>query len=409
MLNSRGCGLSPPGASRRTFAVRPRPRCSYQALACSGLQRSMARFFSMDTASCLTDTPLAMSVLTLPHAEARSLTVRAKALVFEDRKSQELLERIQRIAPSEATVLVVGETGTGKEIVARHLHDLSPRAGKPFVAVNCGAFTETLLEAELFGHERGAFTGAVSGKPGWFEAAQGGTLFLDEIGDLPAGAQVKLLRVLQEREVVRLGSRQSIPIDVRLVAATNVDLQRAVAAGRFREDLYYRLKVAVAALPPLRERPGDILPLARYFLEHYGQRLGSRAGLLTPEAVRTLLAHSWPGNIRELENVIHSALLVCQSDQIGPEHLNLGSTVPDEPAGGATADPTGALERALVALFDQNLPQLHDRIEATVIRAAYQFCHRNQLQTARLLGISRNIVRARLIGIGELPTTARAN
>jgi sigma-54-specific transcriptional regulator len=348
-----------------------------------------------------------MSVLTLPNAEARSLTVRAKALVFEDVRSRELLERIQRIAPSEATVLVVGETGTGKEIVARHVHDLSPRAAQPFVAVNCGAFTETLLEAELFGHERGAFTGAVGSNPGWFEAAQGGTLFLDEIGDLPAGAQVKLLRVLQEREVVRLGSRQPIPIDVRLIAATNVDLQRAVAAGRFREDLYYRLKVAVAAIPPLRQRPGDILPLAHYFLERYGQRLGSRASVLTPEAVQTLLLHSWPGNIRELENVIHSALLVCQDDRIGPEHLSLGGAPAERASAVPSQEPTAALERALLALFDQNLPRLHDRITATVVRTAYEFCHRNQMQTARLLGISRNIVRARLIEIGEIPVGPR--
>jgi sigma-54-specific transcriptional regulator len=350
-----------------------------------------------------------MSVLTLPNAEARSLTVRAKALVFEDPKSQELLDRIRLLAPSEATVLVVGETGTGKEIVARHLHDLSARAAQPFVAVNCGAFTDTLLEAELFGHERGAFTGAVAAKPGWFEAAQGGTLFLDEIGDLPAGAQVKLLRVLQEREVVRLGSRQPIPIDVRLVAATNVDLERAVAAGRFREDLFYRLKVAVAALPPLRQRPGDIVPLARYFLEHYGQRLGARTRALSPAAVQSLLAHSWPGNIRELENVIHSALLVCQSEQIGPEHLNLSVRPLQEEKVDAKPDPLGALTRALVALFEEELPHLHDRVEATLIRTAFEHCNRNQLQTARLLGISRNVVRARLIGMGELAAGVRAN
>jgi sigma-54-specific transcriptional regulator len=182
-----------------------------------------------------------MPVLTLPDAAARSLTVRAKALVFHDPRSQALLQRIRQLAPSDATVLIVGETGTGKEIVARHVHQLSARAPQPFVAVNCGAFSETLVESELFGHERGAFTGATASKPGWFEAAQGGTLFLDEIGDLPPAVQVKLLRVLQEREVVRLGSRQPVPIDVRLLAATNVDLQQAVLAGRFREDLYYRL------------------------------------------------------------------------------------------------------------------------------------------------------------------------
>ena len=222
-----------------------------------------------------------MPILTLPQGEKLSLSVRAKALVFEDGKSRALLGRIQQVAPSNATVLIAGETGTGKEIVARHIHDLSNRSNRPFVAVNCGAFSESLIESDLFGHEKGAFTGAASGKAGWFEAADGGTLFLDEIGDLPLGAQVKLLRVLQEQEVVRLGSRTPIPVDVRLIAATNVRLEEAVAAGHFREDLFYRLAVAKVAVAPLRERPGDILPLARYFLNVYAGKLGTgrpRAG-----------------------------------------------------------------------------------------------------------------------------------
>jgi sigma-54-specific transcriptional regulator len=352
-----------------------------------------------------------MPLLTLPNADVRSLTVRAKALVFEDPRSRDLLHRIRQIAPSAATVLVMGETGTGKEIVARHIHDLSPRAGQPFVAVNCGAFSETLVESELFGHERGAFTGAVAPKQGWFEAAQGGTLFLDEIGDLPPPVQVKLLRVLQEREVVRLGSRQTIPIDVRLVAATNVALDQAVAAGRFREDLYYRLRVAVVAIPPLRERPGDILPLAEYFLDLYRQRLGAAPVTLTPAAAARLLTHAWPGNIRELENVLHSALLVCQTGQIENEHLsdhlNLQAPGPRPGHEPASADPLTGLEGALAALFERNLPDLHARVEGCLLRAAYRYCHRNQLQTARLLGISRNVVRARLMELGELPGKER--
>ena len=235
-----------------------------------------------------------MTILTLPNVEGRSLTVRAKALVFEDERSRALLRRLEQVAPSHATVLVIGETGTGKEIVARHIHELSPRARGPFVAVNCGAFSETLVESELFGHEKGAFTGAVGTKPGWFEAADGGTLFLDEIGDLPAAVQVKLLRVLQEREVVRVGSRQPIPIDVRLVAATNVKLEQAVAEGRFREDLYYRLRVAVLELPSLRERPGDILPLAGFFLQQYRHRLQIAEVRMTGESERRLLAIAGP-------------------------------------------------------------------------------------------------------------------
>jgi sigma-54-specific transcriptional regulator len=342
-----------------------------------------------------------MPILTLPNSKAQSLTVRAKALLFEDPRSRALLQVIHQVAPSDATVLVIGETGTGKEIVARHLHELSGRATHPFVAINCGAFSDTLVESELFGHEKGAFTGALTAKPGWFESAQGGTLFLDEIGDLPPAVQVKLLRVLQEREVVRLGSRQPIPIDVRLVAATNVDLHQAVAAGRFREDLYYRLRVSLLALPPLRERPGDILPLARYFLSLYRQRLGAGPTELAPEAAGRLLAHAWPGNIRELENVIHAALLVSPGDRLNAEALQLGAS----PARAlAIADPDAPLRRALGDLFDRNLPDLHAHVERVLMRAAFEYCHRNQLQTARLLGISRNVVRARLIQIGEIGT-----
>jgi sigma-54-specific transcriptional regulator len=344
-----------------------------------------------------------MPVLTLPDSEARSLTVRAKALVFHDPRSQQLLQRIQLVARSEATVLISGETGTGKEIVARHVHQLSARAAQPFVAVNCGAFTDTLVESELFGHEKGAFTGAASSRAGWFETAHGGTLILDEIGDLTPAVQVKLLRVLQEREVVRLGSRQPIPIDVRLVAATNVDLHQAVRAGRFREDLYYRLKVAVLDLPPLRERPGDILPLARHFLEQYRLRLNSSAVDLHAAAARGLLEHAWPGNIRELENVIHSALVVSGGPEILASDLHLNpapATVSSEPV--ASSEPLAVLEQVLAAVYERNLPDLHSRLEAAIMRTAFSYCHRNQLQTARLLGISRNIVRARLLQLGEI-------
>ena len=211
-----------------------------------------------------------MTLLTFPNPHQMALSIRATALVFEDPKSNALLHRIQLVAPSEANILIVGETGTGKELIARHVHQLSHRRNGPFIAVNCGALTDSLVESEWFGHEKGSFTGAVNSKEGWFEAANGGTLFLDEIGDLPLPTQVKLLRVLQEREVVRVGSRRPIPINVRLVAATNVRLEEAVAASRFREDLYFRLSVAVLQLSALRDRPGDILPLANHFLNIYG-------------------------------------------------------------------------------------------------------------------------------------------
>ncbi|WP_235205562.1 sigma-54 interaction domain-containing protein [Pseudomonas fluorescens] len=329
-------------------------------------------------------------------------------LVFKDPRSQELLARIERLAPSEANTLIIGETGTGKELVARHIHNLSRRGREPFVAVNCGAFAETLVESELFGHEKGAFTGATTHKAGWFEAANGGTLFLDEIGDLPLNMQVKLLRVLQEREVVRLGSRTPIPINVRLVAATNVNLADAVVAGHFREDLFYRLHVATIRLPPLRERPGDILPLAEFFLEEHCQRLGYNRASLSPEAERKMLEHSWPGNIRELENAIHHALLVCRHQRVQPADLHLvdmrSSGIRQDETNHALPAPSGpvGLEAALNALFEQNIPDLYEHIEETVFRAAYRYCHGNQLQTGRLLNISRNIVRARLEKIGEL-------
>jgi sigma-54-specific transcriptional regulator len=362
-----------------------------------------------------------MSVLTLP-AGTPSLTVRARALVFEDPRSKAILSRIEQIAPSEATVLVTGETGTGKEIVARQIHQLSRRAAGPFLAVNCGAFSENLVESELFGHERGAFTGALQAKAGWFEAARGGTLFLDEIGDLPLLLQVKLLRVLQENEVVRLGSREAIPIDVRLIAATNVDLLEAMAAGHFREDLYYRLNVVSLTLPPLRERPGDIPALARYFIDVYRRRLGLEAIELTPAALEQLLLHTWPGNLRELENAVHHALLVCRNGQIRTEDIRVSppqaaprSRPPSVPPPASTrSQPKSAeeafqeLTRALAATFELGLPRLYERIEETLIRTAYEYSEKNQLQTARLLDISRNIVRARLIQHGELRAGGRS-
>jgi DNA-binding NtrC family response regulator len=347
-------------------------------------------------------------LLTFPDPRSMATSIRATALVFEDPVSATLLARIRMVAPSEASVLVIGETGTGKELIARHVHELSHRANGPFVAVNCGAFSESLVESELFGHEKGAFTGALAQKVGWFEAANGGTLFLDEIGDLPLSMQVKLLRVLQEREIVRLGSRRPTAIDVRVIAATNVKLEEAVAAGKFREDLFYRLRVATLVLPPLRARRGDILPLARHFAAEYQRRLGYARAALTPAAEARLEAHDWPGNIRELENVIHHALLVCRNNCIDPNDLNIASMPsPLGTTGQAAQDagiaPQQALENALIALFEQHHPaDLYERIDAIVMRTAYRFCDRNQLRTSRMLDMSRNIVRARLLKIGEL-------
>jgi DNA-binding NtrC family response regulator len=268
--------------------------------------------------------------------------VGAKDLVLADPLSRSLFEYVDKLAPSVVPVLITGETGTGKELVAQRIHQASGRKG-PFLAVNCGAISDQLAESELFGHEAGSFTGAAGRREGWFEAANGGTLFLDEIGDLPLPLQVKLLRVLEEHEVVRIGSRKSIPVDVRLVAATNADLEHAASVGRFRSDLLYRLNIAQARVPALRERPGDILPLARHFLEKQAQRTRSAAPKLTPAAEAALLQHAWPGNIRELRNVMHFAVLISSGGDIQPEHLKVSGgwgTVSAAPVTGSAQEDT---------------------------------------------------------------------
>ncbi|MGE8153024.1 sigma-54 interaction domain-containing protein [Pseudomonas vancouverensis] len=351
-----------------------------------------------------------MQLLTLPPSPALATSIRATAQVFEDPKSQALLAHLQQVAPSEASVLIIGETGTGKELVARHIHNLSKRGQGPFVAVNCGAFSESLVEAELFGHEKGAFTGAISAKPGWFEEANGGTLFLDEIGDLPMPIQVKLLRVLQEREVVRLGSRKSIPINVRVLAATNVQLEKAINAGHFREDLYYRLNVVSLHLHPLRDRPGDILPLTRHFIRTYSERLGYGQIALNADAEHKLVDYGWPGNIRELENVIHHTLLICRDGLVRQEDLRLSNMRierQEDRSHHGEESTEALLQRAFKRLFEEHQGALYEKVEDSLLRAAYHFSHHNQVHTASLLGLSRNVTRARLIAIGELVVNKR--
>lgn len=347
-----------------------------------------------------------MPVVKHPHSRELLHSVRASAMVFEDPQSQQLLDYIQAIAPSQATVLIMGETGTGKELIARQIHELSERREQAFIAVNCGAFSESLAESELFGHEKGAFTGAHEARVGWFEAAHGGTIFLDEIGDLSLAIQVKLLRVLQENQVVRLGSRQTRQVNLRVIAATNVDLQQAVAAGKFREDLYYRLNVASVQLKPLRQRQGDILPLAQHFIQDYCQQLNYAPAQLSQAAQTALLAYAWPGNIRELENAIHRALLVCRQALIQPEDLQL-SGCPQALGLVSQLPTTSTLQQVLLHWFEQGLDNLDEQLEAEITQAAYAYCHQNQMHTAQLLGISRNIVRARLLKHGLLKPSER--
>ena len=335
-----------------------------------------------------------------------------KAPIACDARSEHVQRQLQRLAPTEASVLIVGETGTGKELAARYIHENSRRQG-PFIAINCAALSEHLVEAELFGHEVGAFTGAQQARAGWFEAANGGTLFLDEVGDMPAHLQVKLLRVLQEKQVVRIGSRKPTPVNVRLIAATNVELEAAVEARQFRRDLYYRLNVASVRLPPLRERKGDILPLARHFLDTYRRESGFEHASLSLDSEAALLAHDWPGNIRELENVIHYGLIMSVSGVLEAQDLRLPKAVPehtglkDGDAGtvvvGDVIDAVGAEFRRLL---QSDREAIHHSVERLLLVTAFEHCDRNQVRTAKRLGLSRNIVRAQLKRHGLLEHSA---
>ncbi len=242
-------------------------------------------------------------------------------IIGESTELQSVFDVVVRAAPTRATILVLGESGTGKELIAQAIHEASPRHDKPFVKVNCGALTETLLESELFGHEKGSFTGAAGRREGRFELAHGGTLFLDELGEVSAGLQVKLLRVLQQQEFERVGGTQTIKVDVRVVAATNRDLEAAVKSGHFREDLYYRLNVVSVTLPPLRRRKSDIPALVNHFLEHYCDVHGKRLKGLAPGTLNALLSYDWPGNVRELGNVIERAVVLARGTELTSDDL----------------------------------------------------------------------------------------
>jgi Nif-specific regulatory protein len=311
-----------------------------------------------------------------------------------------VLDVIAQVAPSRATVLLRGESGTGKEVVARALHDASQRAGRPFVAVNCAALPEALLESALFGHEKGAFTGAHEKQPGRFEAADGGTLFLDEIGELPLPAQVKLLRAIQERQFERVGGRRTITVDVRLVAATNRDLEAAVRDGQFRLDLYHRLQVVEVVLPPLRSRPEDVPLLAGHFLAQLAEEHG-RSVSLTADAMEALARAPWPGNVRQLRNVLERLVVSHPSGQVTA--ADLAPLLPSEPELGAPLDSAAALGVAAPPAVSDlvppqpgglHLPPAPD--ERTRVIEALQRAGHVQARAARLLGMTVRQLRYRI-------------
>jgi DNA-binding NtrC family response regulator len=312
----------------------------------------------------------------------------------EDPAFKQAMMGLQRAAATDATVLLLGESGTGKELLARALHQLSERAKGPFVAINCAAIPDALLENELFGHEKGAFTGAAARKVGKAEMAHHGTLFLDEIGDLPLLLQGKILRLVQERQFERVGGVQTLSVDVRVVAATNRDLREAVARRQFREDLFFRLSVFPIEIPPLRRRRGDVLPLAETFLDRYAREMGRRQMRLSDAARAALLEHSWPGNVRELQNCLERAVILCDGAEIGAEHLRLG---PSE--GGPSLSDLIDLRQPL----EEVTARAAAMAEAEAIRIALRECPDDRAAAAARLGLSPAALsrRAKALGLGE--------
>ncbi len=336
-------------------------------------------------------------VLSMPSQEVEESSFSADEIIGTSKKMQEVFKLIGRVAKSDITVLITGESGTGKELVAKAIHKYSHRREKPFIAVNCAALPSNLLEAELFGYERGAFTGAVSTKKGLFEQADGGTLFLDEIGELPPELQAKLLRVLQEKEIRRVGGNKNIKVDVRIIAATNRNLEEEVKKGNFREDLFFRLNVVNVEIPPLRERREDIIPLALYFIKKFAREFKLPVKELTPEAVEWLVNYDFPGNVRELENMILRAMVVSPVDVIDVSDLKPSAVKPVFPSF------EEAIRSFVVDIFtveQKEKNNLYDLViraaERILISEVLKFCDFNQVKAAKVLGIHRNTLRRKI-------------
>ncbi len=339
--------------------------------------------------------------------EALGERYRFENIVALSAKMQEVLAIVERVAPTNSTVLLGGESGVGKDMIARAIHQHSRRASGPFIKINCTAIPENLLESELFGFEKGAFTGAMTAKPGKFELADKGTIFLDEIGDVPGAIQVKLLRVLQEREFERLGGTKTLKVDVRVLAATNQDLRAALEQGTFREDLYYRLNVVPISIPPLREHKEDIPYLVDHFLARLARESAKPITSITPAAMRSLMDFHWPGNIRELENIIERAVALSSGTMldVGDIRLDVGDIRLDVGPGGAVVGPG-------MSASDPSGPFLPpgmtlEQYEDEIIKEALRRANGNKSQAARLLGLSRNAFRYRLskLGVPDEPDT----
>jgi two-component system nitrogen regulation response regulator GlnG len=374
----------------------------------------IAKPFNIDEVRAVAGRALEMARLSTDlHRLEREMRGRFEvgvAIVGNSPAMQEIYKTIGRVANTDATVLIQGESGTGKELIAKVIHYHSPRWSGPFVAINCTAIPRDLLESELFGHEKGAFTGATEQRPGKFELAQGGTILLDEIGDMPLELQAKLLRVLQEREITRLGGREVLKVDCRILAATNQSLERAVKQSRFREDLFFRLNVVPVQVPPLRERRSDIPELIEFFLDKINREMGTHVEALSPETRELLVRHNWPGNVRELENTLVRAAVLAAGTTLMPRDLALAT---QEPAPAMYGDMS--LEDIVRLKLKEYFRQTGDvepsdlyaliieRIERPLIELTLERTGGNQLQAAAILGINRNTLRKKIAALKITP------
>jgi len=364
--------------------------------------------FEMEELIELTEKAVASSRMMTEPVDLGETGTARDAIVGASRLMQNIYKEIGRVAAKPVTVLIRGDTGTGKELIARAIYQHSDRASAPFVAINCAAIPETLLESELFGHERGAFTGALARRIGRFEQAHQGTLFLDEVGDITLSTQAKLLRVLQEKTIQRLGGKETISVDVRIIAATHRDLEVAIQDKLFREDLYYRLSVVVITLPPLRERKEDIPALAQFFIRKYGPELGVSSASVQPEAMEYLQTLPWPGNIRELENVMRQTLLLARGYPINVDHIRHAV---GRPSAGAKRQDQPPLKELVGELLNAakrgEIQDVYSRVmqtaERELFKQAIELAQGNQAKAARWLGISRLTMREKLTNFGIHP------